>query len=235
MARLRRCLAACCAAAAVCAVISAVISTVATMPVVVARTAIRRGETIAETDVMWADMPVSTTSRLLVDSTALVVGRVAQVDIDVGQPFTTHMARDSPVTPEGHTVIEVRLSSDAGRLIAGDTVALVSATGCDAGDGGDTSGGVDPAGDSTFGSTGGSEAGANSGEDAAPWEIGLGEGSCVLTRSALAMETPRSDEASANLGPSTGMGSVVPFAMPPRDALRVMASQEAGAIVAVAR
>ncbi|WP_211279946.1 SAF domain-containing protein [Bifidobacterium eulemuris] len=205
---------------------SAVSSLVTTTPVVVARTAIRRGETIEQTDVAWADMPVSPTSRLLVDSTALVVGRVAQVDIDVGQPFTTHMARDSPVTPAGHTVIEVRLSSDAERLIAGDTVSLVSAMGCDAA--------VGDAPEAVSGS--GAEAGADAGADAdrdvngkVGEDAGLLDGACVLARSALAMDRSHADEASASAG------SVVPFAMPPRDALRVMASQEAGAIVAVTR
>lgn len=252
MARLRRWLAACCAAMAVYAVISAILSTVATIPVVVARTAIERGETITETDVEWADMPVSATSRLLVDSTASVVGRVAQIDIDAGQPFTTHMARDSPVTPTGHTVIEVRLSSDTERLIAGDTVTLVSATGCDASgantsdtstsDGNDVNDGIgvsdgidtsarndssnrnNSATGSISESSDDSEAGGESGE-----ENGLWEGACVLAKSAMAMGSPHADES------SDATGRVVPFAMPPRDALRVMASQEAGAIVAVTR
>ena len=228
---LRRWAAACAAAAAACAVSAMMYAMTATMPVAVANASIRRGSTITAVDVTVVDMPASSTVRGLVASADAVIGRIAQIDIETGQPFTTHMARDAPILPDGHTVIEVRLSSDADWLIAGDTVSLVSIVGCDAftdmegtalsrGDK-PTVGTDSTTGDATKNTT--KDTTTSGGASVTP----DGGQSCVLAQPAMAMGNPRDDDSASQ------MGSVVPFAMSADDAARVMTVQEAGAIVAV--
>ena len=60
------------------------------------------------------------------------VGLIAQVGIGAHDVLMSGMARASPVVPQGHTSIEVRLASVAGGLIPGDKVTLSSATMTDA-------------------------------------------------------------------------------------------------------
>lgn len=60
------------------------------------------------------------------------VGLIAQVGIGAHDVLMSGMARASPVVPQGHTSIEVRLASVADGLIPGDKVTLSSATMTDA-------------------------------------------------------------------------------------------------------
>jgi hypothetical protein len=189
----RRLTAAICAGLAVLFGLEAVLASVETETVVVASRPIARGETIMADDVRLAEMPKSSLSPSMVGKVKDVMGRIAQIDIAPEDPMLKPMARNAPITPDGFTVIEVRLASEETSLITGDTIALDSAIGC-----------------------------ANETAVEAPQ-------SCKLVERAIVMEHPGKPSGNYDENPP------VSLAMPPEDALRVMASQEAGAIIAVAR
>ena len=58
------------------------------------------------------------------------VGRIAQTDLPAGQPLFPTPARDAPVVPSGHTVLDVMVANGGNMLTAGDTVSLMSSGGC---------------------------------------------------------------------------------------------------------
>ncbi|KAB8286734.1 flagellar basal body P-ring biosynthesis protein FlgA [Bifidobacterium ramosum] len=188
---MRRWTAAICAAGAVYAGLMCVAGATVTRPVVVAATAMRRGDAVNGDMFRVVEVPADAALDTALSSMEDVADDgIAQVDIAEGQPIFDAMIRGSPVTPDGFTVIEVRLASAVDALMVGDTVSLSSAMGCAAGD----------------------DAHDDAHDDA--------EISCLLAERALVMS--RFKELTA-------------LAMPPEDALRVMTSQEAGAIVAVAK
>lgn len=179
---------------------------VATEGVVVASRALRRGEIIGAEDVMVIETPRSPATEHAFSETSEVIGRVAQSDIGARQPVFPTNARDAPVVPKGRTVLEVVVSNDASTLVAGDTVRLVSAVGCED----TTDGGSDGVGGNS---------GPVPGEHASP---------CTLAEEALVMKRPVKDENGAGT-------AVIPLAMTPEAAIAVMDSAQLGAIVAVTR
>ncbi|MBT1163499.1 SAF domain-containing protein [Bifidobacterium felsineum] len=128
---LRRVAAATCAGLAVLFALETVTAHIATVPVVVATRHIAHGSTIGLSDMAIRYFPPSAASDSMLSSVDDVVGHIAHIDITVGDPILAHMARTAPVVPEGTTVIEVRLTSSVDELLAGDTVQLVSALGCE--------------------------------------------------------------------------------------------------------
>ncbi|MBM6700013.1 flagella basal body P-ring formation protein FlgA [Bifidobacterium pullorum subsp. saeculare] len=199
---LTRAAAAACAGLAVFLTLQCVLGTVETMPVVVATRALERGATIAAGDVAVARTPRSPAVEGAAHDDAAVVGMVAQTAVERGQPLYPTAIRASPVPPDGHTVLEVRVASDIAALTPGDHVSLASAMGC-----------ADAASASEAHAQGDAQGAAEP---------------CVLTDRALVMARPSKDE-------DGGVGGMVSLAMPPGAALAVMATQEAGAIVAVTR
>ena len=119
-ARLHRFLAALCAGLTVFATLQCVRAAIATQPIVVAVRNVAKGTAITREDVELREAPSD------------AVGLIAQVGIGAHDVLMSGMARASPVVPQGHTSIEVRLASVAGGLIPGDKVTLSSATMTDA-------------------------------------------------------------------------------------------------------
>lgn len=263
MALARRLVAACCAGLAVYAGLDCVISATDTVAVVVADSAIKRGERITADMVSLRTVATSSVLRSALRDTTAAVGRVAQVDIEAGQPLFAAFADAMPVVPEGYTVVEVRLSSDATRVVMGDVVSLASAAGCSANAriGGDAGIGLTEsdmnagAGNNTEDSpnTGnasdanaqpmpGEDAGTTDSADSIPTDesaetsdVPANDGTiaaCVLAERAIVMDQPAKSNGGL-LDTDSPDARVVPLAMPPDAALRVMKSQEAGAIVAV--
>lgn len=204
---LRRMMVAVCVGLAVFAALACVTGSVATRTVVIAAADIARGTAVDGSMLRLARMPAGDGSALRGAWASLedLPGHgIAQVDIVAGQPVYGPMIRDQPTIPNGFTVIEVRLASDADALMAGDEIALASAAGCDDADKDEDSGRTD-------------------GDDAS-------HPSCVLVERALVMgQSPKASAAGYATDATTAL------AMPPEDALRVMSSQEAGAIIAVAQ
>ncbi|WP_055427887.1 SAF domain-containing protein [Bifidobacterium aesculapii] len=206
-ARLSRAVAVICAVAAAAMAVTLLDLLVATESVVVASRTLHRGDVIGVEDVMVVEAPRSPVTEHAFSETSEAVGRVAQSDIGARQPLFPANARDAPVVPTGRTVLEVVVANDASALVAGDTVRLVSAVGCE-----DTPGpGVsDVAGD-------------------ASGPVPEGRASpCTLAEDALVMKRPVKDENGAGT-------AVIPLAMTPEAALAVMDSAQLGAIVAVTR
>lgn len=126
----RRCIAAFCAGLAVLFGLGTVLAQVQTAPVVIADRPIARGEIISSADIRVELLPVSTVGSSYATDAGEITGLIAQIDIAVNDPISTHMARDAPLPPTGTTVIEVRLASNPDDLLPGDSVQLVSAVGC---------------------------------------------------------------------------------------------------------
>ena len=125
-ARLHRFLAALCAGLTVFATLQCVRAAIATQPIVVAVRNVAKGTAITREAVELREAPSDGSLSNAFHTLDDAVGLIAQVGID------TRMARASPVVPQGHTSIEVRLASVAGGLIPGDKVTLSSATMTDA-------------------------------------------------------------------------------------------------------
>lgn len=218
----RRMLAACCAALAVLCMMHGIDAVTRRQRIVIASGDIARGERVAAGSLSVIDVPAMTAGMHAVERIEDVAGRIALAPIARGQPLYAPMLADSPVAPAGSTTIEVRLASVPDRLIAGDRVDLVSSVGC----------------------------------------VQAGEGQpCVLAQDALTLAAPLSSYSAVDavgsqdsgssagsggalLGESTfgssadsGSGSslTVTFALDADEALRVLAQQEAGPLLAVAR
>lgn len=248
---------------AVFAALQCVLLSVRTRPVVVATETVGRGQLIDAAAVDVVQVPVSGALDGAWSAADDVVGLVAQVDVMPGTPLFPAMARASPTVPDGFAVIDVRLAGDATRLIPGDVVSLLAAGGCSPDRSSDADGGhmaegmADRAARDTVGlpeaaAVGWTEDGVNrsaerirgtahqfaTAESAEPAdadtpgnapedvsEDALDGRACTLTDEALVMELAREDD----------MGGVgIAFAMPAADALRVLALQEQGMIVATA-
>ena len=128
---LMRCGAAVSAALAVATALWCVLWTVETVATVVAERDIPRGAVIGAGDVSLSRAPAAPQTRLALDEVHEVTNRVAQSDLVKGQPLYPSDVRDAPVTPTGRTVLRVRVASDVGTIIPGDTVMLSSTAGCE--------------------------------------------------------------------------------------------------------
>lgn len=137
-ARLRRLLAALCAGLAVFLGLQCLRSTVETRPAVVTTQHIRRGDTITASVVAVRDIPYDAAWNNAFHTIDDVTGMVAQIDIPDGGIVTATMARASPMIPQGHTAVDVRLASSIDELDVGDEVTLPGAVPAqgDAGDDG---------------------------------------------------------------------------------------------------
>ena len=179
---MRRIVAAAGAALAMMLALACILADHETRPILVAASRIERGATLHPDQLTLVQVPAADCLGTAIGSwddwTAHHGGTaIAAIDIEAGQPILPAMIRASPVTPAGHTVIEVRLASDGTTLTPGDEIALASAVGC--------------------------------ADDAR---------SCLICDHAIVMGTD---------------GEYTTVALDADDALRIMASQEAGAIVAV--
>ena len=121
-ARLRRLLAALCAGLAVFLGLQCLRSTVETRPAVVTTQRIRRGDTITASVVAVRDIPYDAAWNNAFHTIDDVTGMVAQIDIPDGGIVTATMARASPMIPQGHTAVDVRLASSIDELDVGDEV-----------------------------------------------------------------------------------------------------------------
>lgn len=131
-ARLHRFLAALCAGLTVFATLQCVRAAIATQPIVVAVRNVAKGTAITHEDVELREAPSDGSLSNAFHTLDDAVGLIAQVGIGAHDVLMSDMARASPVVPQGHTSIEVRLASVAGGLIPGDKVTLSSATMTDA-------------------------------------------------------------------------------------------------------
>lgn len=103
-----------------------------TQPIVVAVRNVVKGTAITREDVELREAPSDGSLSNAFHTLDDAVGLIAQVGIGAHDVLMSGMARASPVVPQGHTSIEVRLASVAGGLIPGDKVTLSSATMTDA-------------------------------------------------------------------------------------------------------
>ena len=225
--RLRRGVCACAVAVAALTAWTAAEARTARVDVVVMTRDAERGETLHDGDVRAASVPASAVLEGAVTSVDAVSGKVAQADLDRGQPLYPTLVRDAPAVPPGNTVLEVTVANDVSSLVAGDRVSLVSAVGCDGSP--PSEGGLSP---SALAMERG-EAGGMDTEDLDAPRPGEADDSaagpttfCLLAAEALAMgrATPASDGAT---------GGTVALALSPDEALRVMAAAPLGAIVTV--
>lgn len=131
-ARLHRFLAALCAGLTVFATLQCVRAAIATQPIVVAVRNVTKGTAITREAVELREAPSDGSLSNAFHTLDDAVGLIAQVGIGAHDVLMSGMARASPVVPQGHTSIEVRLASVAGGLIPGDKVTLSSATMTDA-------------------------------------------------------------------------------------------------------
>lgn len=131
-ARLHRFLAALCAGLTVFATLQCVRAAIVTQPIVVAVRNVAKGTAITREDVELREAPSDGSLSNAFHTLDDAVGLIAQVGIGAHDVLMSGMARASPVVPQGHTSIEVRLASVAGGLIPGDKVTLSSATMTDA-------------------------------------------------------------------------------------------------------
>ena len=113
-------------------------STVETRPAVVTTQRIRRGDMITASVVAVRDIPYDAAWNNAFHTIDDVTGMVAQIDIPDGGIVTATMARASPMIPQGHTAVDVRLASSIDELDVGDEVTLSGAVPAqgDAGDDG---------------------------------------------------------------------------------------------------
>lgn len=228
---------------AVFAALQCVLSCVRTRTVVVAARDLDRGRVVSDGDVAVREVPAAPEWDAAFRSADAVTGLVMQVDAAEGTPLFPAMARDSPTVPPGAAVVEVRLAGDAGRLVPGDEVALMTG-GCtpETGSADDAAGVTESNGPtgltgptestgpteptSPTEPTGSTELAESTGPTtASPDETVPGTvRACMLAADAIVMERARTDD--------TGV-AVVPFAIPADEAVRVMAVQEHGMILAV--
>ncbi len=113
------------------ATLSVLTSSQRTITVIVAAHDIKRGATIRTQDVAVMEVPSSAITRDALQSSEEAVGKIAQIDIDTDQPLFPTNARDAPVVPSGHTVLDVTVANGAATLYMGDTVSLISSVGCE--------------------------------------------------------------------------------------------------------
>ncbi|NEG55011.1 SAF domain-containing protein [Bifidobacterium platyrrhinorum] len=224
-ARLMRLVMALCSGFAVVLVLTSLDAMTSKTTVVVASRDVERGNVIRDGDVRIVEAPYSPVVSGALSDRRDAVGRVAQTDLMAYQPLFPTNARDAPVVPSGMTVLEVRVANDASRLIPGDMVSLVSAVGC----GAEVDGGNDTNGDKED-ADGGNDAGHTgyAGTDVTAPAGTDGVRPCTLAEETLVMARAAADEGGSG-------AAVIPLAMPPDAALRVMASAELGAVVAVMR
>lgn len=126
----RRLAIACCAGITVFATLQCIVASVQTQPVVIAARRIVRGAQLRNNDVRIVQVPVSTIWSGALTRAEEVTGQIAQVELARGQPILQFSIAERPVLPNGHTTIDVRLSSSSDRLIAGDLVDLVTNMDC---------------------------------------------------------------------------------------------------------
>ena len=141
-------------------------------------------------------MPVSDGWDTALDAANQAAGGIAQTDIAAGQPLFGAIVSRRPVAEPGQTVIDVRVTGTVDGIAAGDVMDLVSGTPCDA------------------------SAGTTSSRDES-----AGGRSCVLARSATAMDAAHDDA-------MTG-GTLITFALTPDEAISIINAQELGPIMAV--
>ena len=130
-ARLRRIGVAVFACLSVFAALSAMASLQHTTTVAVAAHAIKRGAAIRTQDITVVEVPSSAITRDALQSSEEAVGKIAQININTGQPLFATNARDTPVVPSGHTVLDIAVANGAATLHMGDTVSLMSSVGCE--------------------------------------------------------------------------------------------------------
>ena len=111
--------------------LSVMTSSQRTTTVIVAVHAIKRGATIRTQDVAVMEVPSSAITRDALQSSEAAVGKIAQIDIEANQPLFPTNARDAPVVPSGHTVLDVTVANGVAALYVGDTVSLMSSVGCE--------------------------------------------------------------------------------------------------------
>ncbi|MBT1166069.1 SAF domain-containing protein [Bifidobacterium simiarum] len=117
-----------CAGLAVWAALQCVVSLTANQPVVVAGSAIGRGETIDARQLTVVTVPASAAMGGMFDDSTAIVGKIARVDIDVGSPILTSMIGETPTVEASQTTVQVTLASVPESLIPGDVVKLVTAS-----------------------------------------------------------------------------------------------------------
>lgn len=214
--------------------LTVVSSTLEKATVVVAAHPLRRGDVIGPGDVEMVEVPASSALQNAFADVRQLQGKVVQNELEEGQPLFPGNARDSPVAPQGNTVLAVRVSSDAGALIVGDKVTVAAAGECPAdaerGDFRKLDGGnvpeSDDGGDGMLqdGTSGNAADGVAQDDADRPTEEL--EGLCVLARDAMVTEPARDSE--------DGMpGDLLSLAMRPREAVNVMRMQEGAALIAV--
>ncbi|MCH9276208.1 SAF domain-containing protein [Bifidobacterium amazonense] len=212
---MRRWLSALCAGLAVFAALSCVLETAETRRILVAASDIARGSSVDGTRLRMIEVPAHAVFDAVVDSTAELDGdAVAQVDIAAGQPLFRSMIGTRPAVPDGHAVVEVRLSSAPDALTAGETIALASAHGCAHAD--------DADGDAADGTADRDGSGQLEPDAVA---------SCTLTSQAIVVALPAGS--SVDDPSRTGSANLVSLAMPADDAMRVLTAQESGPVIAV--
>ena len=111
--------------------LSVLTSSQRTTTVIVAAHAIKRGATIRAQDVAAMEVPSSAITRDALRSSEEAAGKIAQIDIDANQPLFPTNARDAPVVPSGHTVLDVTVANGVTALRVGDTVSLMSSVSCE--------------------------------------------------------------------------------------------------------
>ncbi|MBW3094675.1 flagella basal body P-ring formation protein FlgA [Bifidobacterium sp. 64T4] len=112
--------------------------------VVTAVSSIARGTTIRQGDVALTRVPASPIVNGALHSAAEAEGSIAQSHIEAGQLLYGSSVAKAPTVMPGHTVLEIAVANNVEALIPGDTVSLVSSSGCEPASGTDA-GSAEPA------------------------------------------------------------------------------------------
>lgn len=190
-----------------------------TVPLLVARRDIRRGDILDESSLVQIQTPRNDALRDALTSESEGTHLTALIDIPKGQAIFRESLTASVEAGRGLTKIRIRLASLPGDLRIGEQVRLVTSGTC-----------------ASQGETTPNEAAEETSSDDESAVFGTSEEPCSLSEEALVVSFPEEDEDSGLFSAVRDEEAVyasVEFALPPQDALAVISHQSSRPILAV--
>ncbi|MCI1636959.1 MAG: SAF domain-containing protein [Bifidobacterium crudilactis] len=190
-----------------------------TVPLLVARRDIRRGDILDESSLVQIQAPRNDALRDALTSESEGTHLTALIDIPKGQAIFREALTASVEAGRGLTKIRIRLASLPGDLRIGEQVRLVTSGTC-----------------ASQGETTPDEAAEETSPDDESAVFGTSEEPCSLSEEALVVRFPEEDEDSGLFSAVRDEEAVyasVEFALPPQDALAVISHQSSRPILAV--
>jgi hypothetical protein len=183
-------------------------------------TEIQRGTPISADMVIAKQIPSDEAFTHALHNFNEATGRIAQVDIRAGSILLRDMMRDRPITPQGFSLISVRLMSGTDDITVGDTLNVMTITPCPNQQGSGLLNPVQPNSERPDSDLSQLDQDQERHENITDAQV------CLLTDKAIAMNTAATQETEAQ-------SSIISLAMPPDDAARVLMAQEGADLIAV--